>query len=98
MSDAFLDASFLATPGVDPTEVVDRLAERWETSAPTIPTEVDNLRQLGRLQRRFAALVGLIGVLGLANALVVLVRRRRATSPCCARSASPADRARWRSS
>jgi hypothetical protein len=76
-SDAFVSAALLAAPETDPAALVDRLAEERETGAPSIPTEVDNLRQLGRLPASVAGLVGLIGVLGLANALVVLVRRRR---------------------
>ena len=76
-SDAFRGMVVTARPGADPAELIDRLDDQVEADENELPTEIDNLRQLGRLPSAVAALVGTIAVLALANALVVLVRRRR---------------------
>lgn len=76
-SEDFRGLVVTARPGTDPEALVDRLDDKVEADGNQLPTEIDNLRQLGRLPSLVAALVGAIAVLALANALVVLVRRRR---------------------
>lgn len=76
-SESFRGMAVAARPGADPAELIDRLDDELEADSNQLPTEIDNLRQLGRLPAAVAALVGTIAVLALINALVVLVRRRR---------------------
>jgi hypothetical protein len=77
VSRAFAEAVVRARPGADVDALTERLAADREAGPPSVPPEVGNLRELGRLPAAVATLVGAVGVLGLANALVVLVRRRR---------------------
>ena len=76
-SDAFLSAIVRVRAGADVDAVVERLAAEHEADAPELPTEIDNLSQLGRLPGAISALVGAIALVALVNALVALIRRRR---------------------
>lgn len=76
VSAPFLGAAVGATDGADVEELVAFLAERFEAGPDEVPVEVQNLEQLGGLPTAVAALVGVIAVLTLTNALVVAVRRR----------------------
>jgi hypothetical protein len=73
----FYGAAVNAAPGADVDELIEQLASRFEADPQRIPTAVQNLEELGGLPAGVAAIVGSIGVLALANALVVAVRRRR---------------------
>jgi hypothetical protein len=77
ISEAFTSAVVRAAAGTQPAELIDRLDDSFEADANALPTEVDNLRQLGHLPALVAGLIGTIALVALANALVVLVRRRR---------------------
>lgn len=74
----FSSAAVVAAPGADLDALDARLSDRFESDTQRIPTEVDNLRQLGALPALVAGLVGVVALIALANALVVAVRRRRA--------------------
>ncbi|MGH9084853.1 MAG: ABC transporter permease [Acidimicrobiales bacterium] len=76
-SEAFVSAVVRARPGADLQAITERLASEYEAEAPSVPTEVDNHGQFGRLPSSIAALVGMIALVALVNALVALVRRRR---------------------
>lgn len=76
-SESFRGMVVTAQRGTEPAALIDRLDDELEADANGLPTEIDNLRQLGRLPSAVAGLVGTIAVLALINALVVLVRRRR---------------------
>ena len=75
-SDPFTGAAVSAADGADADELQGFLAERFEAGRDDVPVEVRNLEELGRLPTAVAALVGVIAVLTLTNALVVAVRRR----------------------
>lgn len=76
-SEAFTSAAVSARPGFDPADLASELSSNFEASPPPLPSEIDNLRQLGRLPTVAAAAVGLIALIALANAVTMLVRRRR---------------------
>jgi hypothetical protein len=73
----FSSAVVEAAPGVADADLIEWLGERFEADAQSLPTEVQNLEQLGSLPGTVAGLVGVIAVIALTNALVVAVRRRR---------------------
>lgn len=74
----FSSAAVTAHSGVDELGLVDELGEQFEAGPRQLPYEVDNLRQLGRLPAAASGAVGLIALVALANAVMMLVRRRRA--------------------
>ena len=67
-------------PGADRAAVEQSIAgipELGDPTAPTIPVEVDRLRQIGWFPTVLAALLGGLGLLAVGHALVTAVRRRR---------------------
>ena len=74
---AFSGAAIGAAPGQDVSQLVELLSSRFEADPQGIPVAVQNLDELGGLPAGVAAIVGLIAVFALTNALVVAVRRRR---------------------
>lgn len=76
-ADPFSSAAVAARPGHDAEALTETLAERFEAGPNPLPPEIDNLRQLGRLPAAVAGAVGLIALIALANAVFMLVRRRR---------------------
>lgn len=74
----YTETALNAAPGTDPDDLEAMLAETLEASRSVLPTEVANLRELGRLPELVAGLVGLVALVALAHALVLLVRRRSA--------------------
>jgi putative ABC transport system permease protein len=77
LAESFSEAAVEAAPGADVDALIELLASDFEADADPLPTEVENLRQLGGLPATVAGLVGVIAVVALVNALVVAVRRRR---------------------
>lgn len=76
-ADPFSSAAVTARPGSDADALTETLAERFEAGPNPLPPEIDNLRQLGRLPAGVAGAVGLIALFASANAVFMLVRRRR---------------------
>ncbi len=68
--------AFVAVGGADPARVAAELGQEYELIPRTMPAEVDNLRQLGRLPTVLGALLATAGVAALAHALVMAIRRR----------------------
>jgi putative ABC transport system permease protein len=65
-------------PGVDRAEVTERLeAQGLSLEEPTPPSEVNNLEQIGVTPWLLAGFLALLGLAGLAHALVVGSRRQR---------------------
>jgi hypothetical protein len=67
-------------PGADRAAVersIAGIAQLGHPTAPTIPVEVDRLRQIAWVPTILAALLGGLGVLAVGHALVTAVRRRR---------------------
>lgn len=71
----FVEAIVRVASGSETGTVMNAYCD-YELSAREPPVDVDNLRQLGRLPEALAGFVGLVGVVALANGLVVAGRRR----------------------
>jgi putative ABC transport system permease protein len=58
-------------------DVIADLSQRFELILRATPPDVDNLRQLGRLPEVVGSALALIALVGLVNAFVAVVHRRR---------------------
>lgn len=68
------------SPGADPVQVgsrIDTIAQLGASSGPTVPVEIDRLRQIGWLPKTLAGFVGGLALLAVGHAIVTAVRRRR---------------------
>ena len=73
-------AAIRVSPGADPAAVEHRVAKIADVErpfGPTIPVEVDRLRQVDWLPVTLAGLLSLLALLAVGHALVTSVRRRR---------------------
>ncbi|HEX2850630.1 MAG TPA: ABC transporter permease [Acidimicrobiales bacterium] len=73
---AFTEAVLTVAPGLDINEIRKGIGATFEVGGPTMPAEVKNLSELGRLPQVLAAFLTLVATAGLVHALVVTIRRR----------------------
>jgi hypothetical protein len=75
-SQAFTEALVHVARGADVDEVVASYADRYELGEPSMPTDVANLAELGRLPEALGAFLAVIAVVALLHLLATTTSRR----------------------